>query len=612
MDVAEPLNPSELLQQRRSSKSPSRLDIRRFSKELFSLPKSPKSPKTKSSTSLDTRRFSSDLEENKRKTDLKTFKSSDVRLSAKDIRIHTSNAIGRRLSKDSSSWLSNSPPDLNSRRKSHLDIMHTKSLSVSENVLDDTPKSTLNLSTSHCQDQTKYNEYGKELLCKSMTLTPVISKAATIRLASSGSLDAPKPPKLRPRLPSPPKSPVMAFHSSRTPKISISDVDNLNLYDTILLKDETATKKPSKNSHSRSKSLDNKHFNFGATIVDIGTTDEKNNETDKQTVSYATLEHKRSNVEDASKSKTFNGKFANIRSPSASRERQVGPLEGRPPFGKNVPTPTIDTNTVKDFITPRNNTKDHEIKTDIKVSSPYKSESSSAKETQLYAEPQKIKKEKKEEKTNQGKWTEPSGSTSKPKVPPKNNALKIKQARACSAPEPGHKPTTVVFIPEDTFKKQTLPEYNYYSEHKKFQKSDSFPERRREVKCSERCFETFPTDRRCVPMESRRRSEGGRRIEMSGRSRSVPEQRCSLSYAECEERSKRKSETPILVMQHAASKSLDVPNRNPGILKNRRRSRSRDEIDLPPAPPTPPEKRKSNRRDVFPSKKQSHGYLEPP
>jgi len=43
----------ESLHQRRTARSASRLDIRRFSKELFSLPRSPRSPKDKSLTSLD-------------------------------------------------------------------------------------------------------------------------------------------------------------------------------------------------------------------------------------------------------------------------------------------------------------------------------------------------------------------------------------------------------------------------------------------------------------------------------------------------------------------------------------------------------------------------------
>lgn len=168
----------------------------------------------------------------------------------------TSAAIGRRLSKDTTAWLTSSPPDMNTRRRSHLDIAHTKSLTI-----DDAPSS----------DKTKY-------LTLSHVNLPVISQAATMRLAGSDI-------KVRPRMPSPPRSPA-AMRNLPTPKINISDT---SLYETVVPDKPRAT-------HSRSKSLDNKPMNL--TLVEIPTTPStatttstaKNNE--KQTVNYATLEHK--------------------------------------------------------------------------------------------------------------------------------------------------------------------------------------------------------------------------------------------------------------------------------------------------------------------------------
>lgn len=82
--------------------------------------------------------------------------------------------------------------------------------------------------------------------------------------------------KVRPRMPSPPRSPVATMRNLPTPKINISDT---SLYETVV------PEKP-KPTHNRSKSLDNKPMNL--TLVEIPTA--KNNE--KQTVNYATLEHK--------------------------------------------------------------------------------------------------------------------------------------------------------------------------------------------------------------------------------------------------------------------------------------------------------------------------------
>ncbi|XP_060529353.1 uncharacterized protein LOC132703854 [Cylas formicarius] len=83
-------------------KSPTTL----FNKQIFS----PRSKKAKSSTALNVRRFSSDS----------VFNSTTLRLDP-------SASIGRRLSKDASTFLSSSPPDINSRRSSYLDIISSSS-----------------------------------------------------------------------------------------------------------------------------------------------------------------------------------------------------------------------------------------------------------------------------------------------------------------------------------------------------------------------------------------------------------------------------------------------------------------------------------------------------
>lgn len=75
-----------------------------FNRQLFS-PRSKN--KAKSSTSLNVRRF-----------------SSDGIFSSQTMKVDRSNAVGRRLSKDAS-FLSSSPPDINSRRSSYLDIIST-------------------------------------------------------------------------------------------------------------------------------------------------------------------------------------------------------------------------------------------------------------------------------------------------------------------------------------------------------------------------------------------------------------------------------------------------------------------------------------------------------
>ncbi|XP_050304727.1 uncharacterized protein LOC126742188 isoform X4 [Anthonomus grandis grandis] len=77
-----------------------------FGKQLFS----PRSNKAKSSTALNVRRFSTD-----------SVFNSQTALTDR------SATIGRRLSKDASAFLSSSPPDINSRRSSYLDVISTGS-----------------------------------------------------------------------------------------------------------------------------------------------------------------------------------------------------------------------------------------------------------------------------------------------------------------------------------------------------------------------------------------------------------------------------------------------------------------------------------------------------
>ncbi|KAK9500221.1 hypothetical protein O3M35_001520 [Rhynocoris fuscipes] len=102
-------------QQRRMSRLPSRLELaRRFSKDVF---------RSKSSGNLDARRFSSDL----------NFTASRF------MEAHSSQAIGRRLSRDTNP----SPPDINSRRASHL---LTPELSIASSG---SPATTTSSSSSH-------------------------------------------------------------------------------------------------------------------------------------------------------------------------------------------------------------------------------------------------------------------------------------------------------------------------------------------------------------------------------------------------------------------------------------------------------------------------------
>ncbi|KAL1498139.1 hypothetical protein ABEB36_008987 [Hypothenemus hampei] len=77
-----------------------------FGKQLFS----PRSKKAKSSIALNVRRF-----------------STDSVFNSQTLASERSASIGRRLSKDASAFLNTSPPDINSRRSSYLDIISTGS-----------------------------------------------------------------------------------------------------------------------------------------------------------------------------------------------------------------------------------------------------------------------------------------------------------------------------------------------------------------------------------------------------------------------------------------------------------------------------------------------------
>lgn len=78
-----------------------------FNKQLFS-PRA--KSKAKSSTNLNVRRF-----------------STDSVVNSQTLKLDRSNAVGRRLSKDAGSFLTSSPPDINSRRSSYLDIISSGS-----------------------------------------------------------------------------------------------------------------------------------------------------------------------------------------------------------------------------------------------------------------------------------------------------------------------------------------------------------------------------------------------------------------------------------------------------------------------------------------------------
>ncbi|CAG9830771.1 unnamed protein product [Diabrotica balteata] len=106
-----------------------------LSKQLFS-PRSKN--KNKSSTNLNVRRFSTDS----------IFNSQT--LNNKDY----STVVGRRLSKDASAFLSSSPPDINSRRSSYLDIINSGSKLAGKSPI---------LSIENLSDCSKYSEPMRKL-----------------------------------------------------------------------------------------------------------------------------------------------------------------------------------------------------------------------------------------------------------------------------------------------------------------------------------------------------------------------------------------------------------------------------------------------------------------
>uniref|UniRef100_A0A6P7F4M4 Glutamate receptor ionotropic, NMDA 3A-like n=1 Tax=Diabrotica virgifera virgifera TaxID=50390 RepID=A0A6P7F4M4_DIAVI len=106
-----------------------------LSKQLFS-PRSKN--KNKSSTNLNVRRFSTDS----------IFNSQT--LNNKD----HSTVVGRRLSKDASAFLSSSPPDINSRRSSYLDIINSGSKLAGKSPI---------LSIENLSDCSKYSEPMRKL-----------------------------------------------------------------------------------------------------------------------------------------------------------------------------------------------------------------------------------------------------------------------------------------------------------------------------------------------------------------------------------------------------------------------------------------------------------------
>lgn len=97
-----------------------------FGKQLFS----PRSKKAKSSTALNVRRCGFQRVFSPSWVPIGLFGlrfSSDSVFNSQTLVTERSASIGRRLSKDASTFLSSSPPDINSRRSSYLDIISTGS-----------------------------------------------------------------------------------------------------------------------------------------------------------------------------------------------------------------------------------------------------------------------------------------------------------------------------------------------------------------------------------------------------------------------------------------------------------------------------------------------------
>lgn len=100
-----------------------------FNKQVFS-PRS--NDKAKSSTALNVRRF-----------------STDSVFNSQTLKYEHSSAVGRRLSKDASAFLSSSPPDINSRRSSYLDIISSGNKLAGKSPI---------LSIENLSDSSKYSE----------------------------------------------------------------------------------------------------------------------------------------------------------------------------------------------------------------------------------------------------------------------------------------------------------------------------------------------------------------------------------------------------------------------------------------------------------------------
>ncbi|BET00382.1 Bacterial extracellular solute-Hypothetical protein proteins, family 3 [Nesidiocoris tenuis] len=148
----------------RAKRIPSRLELaRRFSKDVF---------RSKSSSNLEAQKFSSDI----------NFAASRF------FEAHSSQAIGRRLSRDTNL----SPPDINSRRASHLVLTPELSVASSDGI-EVAPKSPY-LSLPHQRTlPSNYNHHssfssgssplGKQLSLQEHTLASATSRSTDDRLA---------------------------------------------------------------------------------------------------------------------------------------------------------------------------------------------------------------------------------------------------------------------------------------------------------------------------------------------------------------------------------------------------------------------------------------------
>lgn len=123
-------------------------------------PKSDNSPKAKSPTSFISKQLFSPRSKSRHKSsstlNVRRF-STDSVFSSQTMKADRSTAVGRRLSKDAT-FLSGSPPDINSRRSSYLDMIGSSSSKLSgkspvlsiENVSDSCREPARKLSDSEC------------------------------------------------------------------------------------------------------------------------------------------------------------------------------------------------------------------------------------------------------------------------------------------------------------------------------------------------------------------------------------------------------------------------------------------------------------------------------